>query len=212
MPRGRRSSKYTRAIDINVDLEKMSKAIHKVGKEVGEEIQDAYAKAVTKFYNDYKPTGKGPFSYRRTYSTYEGSSGYRNRERTYKRTGKYSCRAGIKVGGNFISGTPYAKNHGWKNPSNEFIFGRTFYQGIHGFTTKDVSKYNAGKKTEPWNMWRPGGTNFNEYAWQAAEAFGLSLYEKFTIPPKSTPPVSMLNTKYVEIYNSLDKRFDALGV
>lgn len=107
-------------------------------------IEDMYESNITRFYNDYDP-----LYYRRTYSTYEGSSGYEDLfdSENIFRAGDIIT-AGIHVDSDYIFGNPYrAKNKDW-------VFRRTFERGIHGINTgnsfgkKRVRKYQRikGKK------------------------------------------------------------------
>ncbi len=114
---------------------KYQMAVRDLAQEVAFEIEKAYESVVQRFYNDYP----NPSSYKRTYSTYLGSSAYDSPfEYGVQKFGD-SYFSGMQVSASNIPGNPYKANKGW-------VFDRTFYEGIHGYHRNEAIKANATKK------------------------------------------------------------------
>lgn len=170
------------------NLVNVETAVKRVAVKIGDQIQDAYESAITKFYSDYSP-----HIYERTYSLYEGSKGVGGYGVNYKKTGKFMFDAGINVDPSNYSGDPYVKSppHGLAMSVDE-IFSRSFEKGIHGFTSYERSQYNKDKKKGDWN------------------------YMKWSAPKKSSPPINKMNADFKKIANQdvpgmLEAELDAMG-
>lgn len=177
-------------------------AVRTAARQLGEEIANAYRKAIKDFYGAYTPR-----SYDRTLSLRYGmmginggdplkggAAGFAKPLASFKggSSGQHmisAYQAGIYVDPMFIEGDPYWKSppHGKQFPKAE-IFERSFASGIHGFTRKEVITHNhevdrinkplGRKKKGRVPLWRPG------------EA-----------PKKSGPPINILSKKFNEISN-----------
>lgn len=186
------------------ELEKrLGKAIHEVGKEVGKEIRVAYYHAIDAFYGGYDPR-----KYHRTLSTYDANS-YKS-DGDYKRTGKLSCWAGIIVDSQYM-GEPYHKSHGW-DPSADFIFHRTFYEGIHGFTNAEVISRKSVKSYKNQEfVWNPKAS-YSAFSKENNFLNGFHAYDtignrkKGLAPAKSYAPVHTMNSQFNKIRNSIGDR------
>lgn len=188
-------------IDIGAIIAEVDSAIGKAAKEVGDKIQKAYNESVDDFYDSYQPS-----SYIRTLSTYKGSSAARG-HRTHRKLGSMRHEAGITVDASYIGGNPYTKHpkHGW-DPSVDFIFNRTFFEGIHGFNRGTIIKRNKrlpydfiGPRQEPWVV----GYN-NSYS--TAIRFALNQKIGYNTPTNSTPPDKLLTARV----NDIDSEVDAI--
>ncbi len=188
-------------IDIGAIIREVDEAIGKAAKEAGDEIQAAFNESVDNFYDSYHPS-----SYNRTLSTYRGSSAARN-HRTHRKLGSMRHECGITVDSSYIGGNPYTKNpkHGW-DPSVDFIFDRTFFQGIHGFNRGTIQKRNKrlpnnfiGPRQEPWVV----GYN-NTYSTAIRYALGQRI--EYRTPVNSTPPDRLLTAKVNDIDGTIDDK------
>ena len=190
--------------------EKADKACQMVAKETGDEIQDAYNESVENFYSAYSPS-----VYKRTESTYKASTGRHGRR--WWRMGEMHYKFGIKVDPGLM-GEPYnVGNHGWAKhgvATAAFVFGRTWDQGIHGFTRDYFMMMNSFREQydDPWiiskkdeffkNGKRRGAVGFWEFRRKQGRA----------LPTNSTPPSIIMDRKTRNILNTIyakvDKYFD----
>lgn len=110
--------------------------IKRFAEEVSFQIESAYESVISQFYADYGPNNGDPWYYKRTFSTYQASNGADNPYSpiNVQHFGD-SYFAGIGISASNIPGNPYKIYKGW-------VFDRTFYQGIHGITRKDIIKRN----------------------------------------------------------------------
>lgn len=209
-------------IDIDKIKKELGEAIQVVGKEIGKEIEIAYDLAIDQFYAAYEPT-----SYRRTESTLKASSA-NNGKPSYKKTGELSCEAGITVDPSYM-GQPYFKNHGWQKASADFIFERTWDEGIHGFTDSEVvskKKFVAGGTMLSSMIWIPmehqsalsRSHNFlsGYHAVDSIGSYKRSYRDKYRpernriiAPPKTTPPSNFMKERFNDINKSIGDRIDA---
>lgn len=117
---------------IKKDLEKRVKASLKdMAEEISFQIENAYENVIEQFYDDYTPD-----YYNRTYSSYLGSNHYDNPFEVMSFGLDHF--AGIQVDASNIPGNPYRATKQW-------VFERTFYQGIHGTTISELRERNKGK-------------------------------------------------------------------
>ena len=120
--------------------EKVNVALTETLYEIGETIQDMYKDVIREFYRDYTPLWYG-----RTYSTFVGSSAYKDYSSLVNEIHPGIYEVGIDVSAKYITGNPYKKANKFiksKNgyvASTEWIFDRTFYEGIHGVSKHDSS-------------------------------------------------------------------------
>ena len=111
-----------------------------LAEEVLWEIENAYENAIDMFYADYDPLW-----YYRTYSSYYGSSGSQDlfSSENYNFANDI-YNVGINVDSSYIPGEPY-KAHRRKNGADkDWVFRRTFLQGIHGINARQM----FGKKKD----------------------------------------------------------------
>lgn len=122
---------------ITKDVKRRAKiAARKTAKKVTADIQKMYKETVTEFYDHYDPS-----SYKRTFSTYEGSDGYGKENFDPIEVGD-DYLAGIEVSPSNIEGDPYEAD-------KDYVFERTFVKGIHGFTPEEAEQYNSVKGITP---------------------------------------------------------------
>lgn len=89
-------------------------------------IENQYESIISKFYDDYTP-----HIYERTYSTYLASSMYSDYSKGIRKLSDGSYEVGIYVSPQNIPDDPYIDD-------KEYVFWRTFEEGIHGLSRKDV--------------------------------------------------------------------------
>ena len=141
---------------------KMNIAMKNMAEELAFQIEELYENAIQMFYEDYNPR-----YYNRTYSTYEGSSGAHSPLDTVLPTNN-GYQTGIIVDSANISGDPY-------NADKDWVFPRTFEQGIHGMTQYEAMNWWSMRK----DFWR-------EYLWDSKSKNYDSFLKKKTknIPKK----------------------------
>jgi len=116
-------------------------SVQELAEEMYRQIEGLYESAIDMFYADYDPLW-----YRRTYATYEASSGA-----GFDYTGNVinmgnHWSAGIQIDPSFISGEPYKRANG-KGADKSWVFNRTFNKGIHGISTGKKSFGQSRAKT-----------------------------------------------------------------
>ena len=114
--------------------ERVEKALEKIAYDIAFDIEAAYESAIDAFYNDYPKKGVEPKYYNRNYFTYTGSNAYDDihtnfnffKEKRVKKRGHniIGFQAGIRVSSDFVDGS-------YKDPT-DYVFNRTFVEGIHG--------------------------------------------------------------------------------
>ena len=125
--------------DVDKFMNHFSDALKETAEWAAGELQYAYEDAITAFYNDYSP-----HSYRRTFATYQASSGHRKSpSQLVIKNGKFNFEAGIKVDPGNIHGTPYYHYvDGHKTPQDTaFIFDNTFDKGLHGYNGSTFKQF-----------------------------------------------------------------------
>lgn len=131
--------------------------LYNAAVEIEARLREAYVYAIDRFYDDYYPK-----KYERTYSTYAAAdfinspedlwySGGHKVEAGYgashvRRTDK-GYDAKIEISSDFIPGNPYRAKAG-----KEWVFGRTWEKGIHGYTRNDVIGTN--KTRDRYTRWK----------------------------------------------------------
>lgn len=114
---------------IKAEIEtKFNAAIIDMAAETTFLIEAAYESVVQSFYDDYTPR-----VYQRTYSTYLGSDRY-NDPFGFTPVGDDAYEAGINVDPANIPGNPYRAKKEW-------VFPRTFEEGIHGFFAWEYARW-----------------------------------------------------------------------
>lgn len=112
-------------------LKKSQQILDVINEDIIFEIESHYESAISDFYNDYTP-----YSYNRTCYTYYGSDAYDSFYKNIKQV-KGGYKVGIHVSADNIPGNPYnAKNKEW-------VFNRTFTQGIHGYTKEELQEWET---------------------------------------------------------------------
>jgi len=156
-------------------LDNVKQQFKKATKEMAEQmtyvIERAYEGAIESFYKDYYPKW-----YRRTYSTYLGSNRAEDLFGYYHRGSVYE--SGIYVDPMFIPGKPYRADVDW-------VFDRTFSQGIHGFTLHDVQEWQDKRARLEWALSK-SKVSMNEYrkykmirSWEKAGKLNVLKRAKF---------------------------------
>lgn len=186
-PKGKSDgSLRTRRTIEQIILDDFYNAVGEAAQELTFEIQEAYEKSVDEFYKAYNPC-----LYKRTENTYRASDHF-NQSWVEKESQKtsYGYLAGITISSNYIKpngGEEYIGGlmsiHERYDDVMDFVFGRSFKKGIHGFNSHDVSLVNRGQTRA--NEWHPK-----------------------RIPQNSTPIQTMMNKYYKEIKNK--KHIDSL--
>ena len=109
------------------DIEKrFSEALEEMAEELTFQIEASYESVIQSFYEDYTPR-----VYERTYSTYEASDRYDDPFGFTPTSDGYE--SGIHVGPENIPGQPY-------HATKEWVFPRTFEEGIHGYFKWEMEK------------------------------------------------------------------------
>ena len=121
-------------------LKKYKDAIRQFAEEVSFQIEKGYEDAIEAFYADYGPNNGEPWVYKRTLSTYSASSSSENPfdPKNIRESGDYFS-PGTIVSSKYIPGNPYRAEKDW-------VFGRTFYKGIHGINIVTVRRRNSTLK------------------------------------------------------------------
>lgn len=166
-----------KAKDVLKELEKnIKQAAKQAAKETAEEltyqVQVAYRNAIDLFYEDKvffdhyeNPENRGtpvfyntPRRYKRTFSTYEASSGFEltdsigsgrdisNYVNIYHKGDEMGYFGGITVSEHNIKGNPY-------KISKSYVFERTFKYGIHGVCRADQRLFNKRRSSNKEQFW-----------------------------------------------------------
>lgn len=198
--------------DIKEEVKKKAdKACKMVAKEAGQEIQDKFMESVKEFYASYSPT-----SYVRTLSTYEASTG--RTDRKHWKLGDMHYGFGIRLDPGLM-GEPYnVGNHGWAKygvATADFIFARTWDEGIHGFTREEFKNTNAFRAENGIELWSIDGTNRGANSlWEQRRRSGRPLPTKMksklyrSKSNKSTPPSYIMDVKVRGVIESLPAKID----
>lgn len=111
--------------EINKKAKKIAnKILSEMTYDIAYEIESAYERIIDGFYKDYTP-----LYYERTYSTYLGSNVYNDISKGIQKTSS-GYKIGISVSSDYIEGDPYLAD-------KDYVFHRSFVEGIHGFTEND---------------------------------------------------------------------------
>lgn len=133
-------------IELTFD-EILEKAVEATAEDVALEVEKAYEEVIELFYKSYTPRNNGPYRYKRTKSTFYGSSGYDtlySSNNIYRENDIYIT--GIDVSPEFMRNNPLGYNpYRADLNSPAWVFWRTFDQGIHGFTAEEAKQWS--KKT-----------------------------------------------------------------
>lgn len=145
------------------------KATEEVAKDLGDQIETEYERAIAKFYQSYRPN-----SYVRGHYLRWASSGYKKNKHYYKKANTFGFVAGIYVDSGLIREV-YKNDPKRPHITNEWIFNRAFSLGIHGFNAEDVAIHNSAKDLT--HEWHPATTP----------------------PTMKTPPEQILDKKFASI-------------
>ena len=173
------SSKQVDAI-VNQITAIAKEATKEIAEEVTVRLEIGYEKCIEEFYKDYR----NPRYYDRTYSTFYASTGFGDMA-IWKRCVKKNNRgyiSGIIVDSSNITEEPY-------RAETEWVFERTFNEGIHGMTPEEVSDADWLKPN--------GLTPFYRYPL----FYGGRLWHK---KPMSPTPKERMDKKYREMFKQLD--------
>lgn len=101
---------------LDVIEKRITRALKQTGAHVAWQLEQAYYDVITKFYGAYNPK---PITWKltpRTYNLFTATNAAKG-EKIYHMTSKTSCYCELRVDASYISGEPYAKQHGWKIPN-----------------------------------------------------------------------------------------------
>ena len=175
---------------LNVLLSAYREAVEDVARYTGNRIEEIYQESISQFYKKYSPS-----SYSRKEFLRQASSGY-GKSKHYKGTrGDLVFRAGIKVAASNIKGV-YQSNAKYPYITNEWIFNRAYYEGIHGFSAQDVAIHNRAAELSKQHP--------------SKDFDALHLWNPEIIPPvMSPPPAEIMEKKFKAIttHKSLSDRF-----
>lgn len=126
-----------RAIDAGID-------------ELGYRLEIAYGQCIDKFYSNYEP-----HYYDRTYSLYSGSNTWDNPLKNKKKIGKNRYYIAIYVGAENVIPNINSNNLPYDDISYrdgvDFVFDRSFEQGIHGMTPEEAKRAGLSWHKKPDN-------------------------------------------------------------
>lgn len=123
--------------EIKADIEKKyKKDLEEFAAEMSYQVEAAYESVVQSFYDDYGPNNGEPWYYKRTYSTYKFSDHYDDEFAFTPFGDEYEY--GITANTDNVSGNPYRADKNW-------VFERTFGQGIHGFFRTELNEWKANR-------------------------------------------------------------------
>lgn len=115
---------------IKAEIEqKYEMALKEFAEEMTSLIEASYESVIQEFYDDYEPR-----YYRRTGYTYRGSDRYDDPVFASPIEGGYE--SGIHVGPEYYPDDPYRAKKEW-------VFPRTFAEGIHGFFRSELNEWKA---------------------------------------------------------------------
>ncbi len=181
--------------EIKKDIEKRyRKALDEFASEMSFQVEAAYESVVQSFYDDYTPR-----YYKRTGSTYKFSDHFNN-EFEYTPFGD-EYEYGIRANTNNVEGNPYRADKDW-------VFERTFGQGIHGFFRSELSEWKANRKVTLGFEYSMSGSN------KSAKSFKDFLDSKRNIAPfniKHAPRRTSIKTIHASTpEKAMDKAFREL--
>lgn len=111
------------------------KVLDACAEKIANDCNDKYMSIIKDFYGGYSP-----HSYQRTYETFAATNFYKHKK-DYKRIsriiGDDKVRILYRIDSKYIEGNPYRAEKSW-------VFGRTFEEGIHGWTPEEVMQYVGG--------------------------------------------------------------------
>jgi hypothetical protein len=117
---------------IKADIEqKYNMALKEFAGEMTSLIEASYESVIQQFYDDYEPRW-----YKRTGYTYYGSDRFDDPFHTSIITGGFE--SGIHVGPEFYPDDPYRASKDW-------VFPRTFKEGIHGFFKGEFNEWKSDR-------------------------------------------------------------------
>ena len=114
-----------------------------IAKQIAEDIREEYHTVIWKFYHHYTPN-----MYKRSYES-QLSTNYHQLGKDYRKITKWQEDGFIIkfiVGGEFVSGN--------YEDDNEWVFNRTFNQGIHGWTPISFQGIMSGTQNVEKMGWR----------------------------------------------------------
>ena len=191
-PRKNKIDKFKQQI-----MENFYNALEEMAQVISEQVQEAYTEVIDDFYNfaafpykgkygiDYTNT---PNSYNRTFSLYRASSGYHDLYSSVWNYGDY-VEGGIEVAPENIGYNPYRADTDW-------VFNRSFFEGIHGF-------YSKSKTGKNWLIKKYR----NKFRKKGSKEMGFS----FVAPLKNKPiPKEFMDKKFKKITTkkALDQLFE----
>lgn len=122
---------------MKADIEqRYNMALKQFAKEMTVLIEESYKSVIKSFYDDYDPR-----SYRRTFYTFYGSDRYGDADHATPIPGGYE--AGIHVGAEY-----YPNGENPYRAQKEWVFRRTFSEGIHGFYKGEFGDWQLGRDIE----------------------------------------------------------------
>lgn len=148
------------------------KILQESAKIFAKDYRDKYRSVILDFYKDYPK----PHSYNRTLET-QNANIIRENNYDYKKTFRFVNPTTIEfkfsVGTEFIKGKPYRADTDW-------VFNRTYFEGIHGWTPDEVDDYI--------------GNNYAYYGKNGKYYINHMLYWYDVPSPMDPPPAALMNS------------------
>ena len=127
-----KTTKLPDEIDKKIDRA-ITKILNACAEKMANDCREQYEKIIDNFYADYRP-----HSYNRTLETKYAHNLYRN---NYKSITTFIDSNTVQIifspGSEYIEGNPYRANKDW-------VYERTYIEGIHGWTPEEVLEYSSG--------------------------------------------------------------------
>lgn len=160
-------------------LKKIDKAttaiLNKCAKKMATDCKEQYRSVIRLFYSGYPK----PHSYDRTLETLNANN-IRENNFDYKkittRISPTAIRVVFSIGTEFIKGKPYRADTDW-------VFNRTFKEGIHGWTPEEVADYT-------------GGSNYGYYGKDGRFYMNRMMYWYDVPQPMSPTPYELMDSWY----------------
>lgn len=171
-----------RRIKVPDNIQKrIDKAIHKsleeCAKKMAEDCKEEYVSVIKDFYADYP----SPRSYHRSLES-KFANILRDDNYDYKKITTFidddKVQIKFKISHEFIEGKPYRADTEW-------VFDRTYYEGIHGWTPEEVDEYTAGAN---YAYYRDVYINTGEKRKKVTRFYVNHMLYWYNVPKPMSPP------------------------
>lgn len=149
------------------------KILRESAKIFAEDYRNKYRSVILDFYKDYPK----PHSYNRTLET-QNANIIRENNYDYKKTFRFVNPEHTAIEFKFRIGPHYEKR-GCYRADNEYVFFRTYFMGIHGWTPEEVDNYV--------------GNNYAYYGKDGKYYINHMLYWYDVPKPMNPPPAVLMN-------------------